>query len=257
MLHWWITQIEEDSVRDHCARLAAPQSTNDLVEAFLALLHSDHTAAIGVALDYYHSYESMYRHGIENPFEPYDTEVLDRARRLLQQTPTIASHQPEAKEDGANHASALAAMMNLAENSDADLIASVLRRATTSEVKRGAALAAAGILEDADTPPLQLVDSLRSLVLNDHNSYYERSAAISALSESDSDAAYSVILQVTRLSAIELQAQAAIALVERDFSGYREEIERAIAHWPQDVGYPATKLLAILSDKANDYGKQN
>ncbi|MFB6984463.1 hypothetical protein [Streptomyces sp. NPDC056304] len=85
-------------------------------------------------MDYYQSYDAMWRHGIENPFEQFDAEVLTSARQLLRQPPVVAARQREAKEDGANHASALAAMMNLAEPGDADLIAESLNSATTSAV---------------------------------------------------------------------------------------------------------------------------
>ncbi|MFJ2496488.1 MULTISPECIES: hypothetical protein [unclassified Streptomyces] len=249
MMHWWVTRIKEDSARAHCAQLATPTSLDDLIEAFTALLRSGHTPHIGIALDYYHSYESMFRHGIENPFEPLDDEVLMYARQLLQQPPVIASEQPEAKEDGANHASALAGMMNLAEASDADLISQTLRMATTSEVKRNGALAAACVLDDAEIAPLSLIYSLESLIFDEINSYHERSAAISALAESESEAAYEIILQATHLSEIELQSQAAIALMERDFPTYQAEIEQVVESWPSEVKYPATKLLSMLHEK--------
>ncbi|MFJ5721971.1 HEAT repeat domain-containing protein [Streptomyces sp. NPDC093149] len=252
MMHWWVTRMKEDTTRIHCAQLATPTSLNSLIDAFTALLRSDHTPSVGIALDYYQSYESMFRHGIENPFEQFDDEVLKFARQLLQQPPVIASEQIEAKEDGANHASALAGMMNLAEIDDADLIAQALLMATTSEVKRNGALAAAGVLEDADAPPLALIYSLESLIFDEQNSYHARSAAISALSESDSEAAYEVILRATHLPEIELQSQAAIALTERDFPAYQAEIERVIDSWPLEVEYPATKLLAMLREKEED-----
>ncbi|MFJ2630139.1 hypothetical protein ACIO6T_44290 [Streptomyces sp. NPDC087532] len=248
-MHWWVTQIKDDSKRANCLELATPTSISAFIEAFTALLRSDQTPCVGIALDYYQSYDAMCRHGIENPLEQFDAEVLTCARQLLRQPPAVAARQPEAKEDGANHASALAAMMNLAELRDADLIAGSLNLATTSEVKIGAALAAASVLEDADVPPLRLVESLESLIFNTMSTHHEYSAAISALSESQSKIVDEILLRAIDMPSIGVQAQAAVALAERDFPAYQRDISRVARSLPQDAEFPATKqLLSLLRE---------
>ncbi|MFJ5817231.1 hypothetical protein ACIQGT_25530 [Streptomyces sp. NPDC093108] len=248
-MHWWVTEIKNDSRRKNCLELATPTSMPAFIESFTTLLRSGEMPCIGIALDYYRSYEARCRHGFINPFTQFDAEVLTCARELLIQPPVTAAHQPEAKEDGANHASALAAIMNLAEFSDADLIADSLHSATTSGVKIGAALAAAGVLEDADVPPLRLIGSLESLIFNTTGIYHEYSAAISALSESDSEIVDAILLRALEMPLRGVQTQAAITLAERNFPAYQRIINEVTQSWPQNTDYPSVKLLSLLQQK--------
>ncbi|MFB6984462.1 hypothetical protein [Streptomyces sp. NPDC056304] len=113
----------------------------------------------------------------------------------------------------------------------------------------GAALAAASALVDADVPPLRLLESLESLIFNTMSTYHEFSAAISALLESQSEEADEILFRAIDVPSIGVQAQAAIALAERDFPAYRGDVTRVARSWPQNAEFPATKLLSLLREE--------
>ncbi|MFI0710324.1 hypothetical protein ACH4SK_06650 [Streptomyces inhibens] len=99
--------------------MADPTGKDAYLSAFRTLLHSGHTAAAGIALDHFQYSDALTRFGGESVVEQYAPEVLTVARGLLRQPPAPEDDSTTA---GANHASALNAMMNIAEAADADLI---------------------------------------------------------------------------------------------------------------------------------------
>lgn len=80
---------------------------------FLTLLRSGDQAAVGIALDTYQQADADSRFGGEPMYGEHRAEVLQAARELLRQPPSPADMSPHMGA-GANHASALNAMMNLA-----------------------------------------------------------------------------------------------------------------------------------------------
>lgn len=86
--------------------------------SFALLLRSNDMAAVGVAFDQYQYGEASSRWGSSNPFAEYQDEVAARAREILRGLPSSNS---SGAQSGANHASALNALSNLAEPEDAEL----------------------------------------------------------------------------------------------------------------------------------------
>ncbi|MFC5752013.1 hypothetical protein [Actinomadura rugatobispora] len=80
----------------------------------LELLRSGDTVAMGIALDHIQHSWALSRFGGDVPYEDLAGEVLECARTLLRRPPTPAALSPQTGE-GANHASALNAMMRRGE----------------------------------------------------------------------------------------------------------------------------------------------
>ncbi|WTW99161.1 hypothetical protein OG216_40050 [Streptomycetaceae bacterium NBC_01309] len=212
--HWRDSLLVDERLRAAAAELSNPKALESLRNAFTTMLHSDSTAAVGIALDYYRSYEAMGRHGYDNPFEDHDDDVVRRARELLGLPPVSPSDEPMAKEFAANHASALDGLMNLAEPEDADLLAQVLRTASTSNVRLGVALAAVCAFEDNATPSEPLIDLLGELAADPSADYHARSAAVSSLGVAESKRAFDALLRVADADDESLCRQAARVIAE-------------------------------------------
>ncbi|GAA2421437.1 hypothetical protein GCM10010191_36080 [Actinomadura vinacea] len=113
------------------------------------LLRSGETVAMGIALDQIQRSWALSRFGGDVPYEDFEQEVLECARTLLRQPPTPAELSPYTGE-GANHASALNAMMNIARAEDCGLIADVLERTSNPNVREAVASAAGAALSCCD-----------------------------------------------------------------------------------------------------------
>lgn len=212
--HWRDSLLGDERLEAAAAELSNPSGLDSLRGAFTTLLHSDSVAAVGIALDYYRSYEAMGRHGYDNPFEEHDDDVLRRSRELLVLPPVSPSDEPIAKVFAANHASALDGLMNLAEPEDADLLVQVLRTASTSNVRLGVVSAAVCAFEDNPMPSEPLIDLLAELAADSSADYHTRSAAISSLGSAESRRAYDALVRVTAADDENLRAQAARVIAE-------------------------------------------
>jgi hypothetical protein len=213
--------------------------------AFALLLRSGDPVAVGIALDQYHYAEASSRHGTANAFAEHTEEVASRAREILHDPP---SGPDRGAEPGANHASALGALMNLAGPEDAALIADVLDRTRTTNLRFAASLAAGTALERSVSPDARLLTALEELALDHAAELDERLAALSALGRSQSVAASNALLRATRVSDVGLQATASLHLLDRDPRAYRDRIAELALAWPEDPPYPAGDVLELLAD---------
>lgn len=240
-----------DSYHWHRSVLSTPEleRARALVSAtcdrtsFTLLLRSNDMAAVGIAFDQYQYGEASSRWGVSNPFAEYQDEVAARAREVLRGTPSCNSGGAQA---GANHASALSALSNLAEPEDAELVVRALGLTSTSDLRCTATLAARRVLERAAAPNEQLIAALEQIVFDDAVADEERTAALSSLAAASSASATDILLRVIRLPHLRLQAHAALHLLDR--GAYRALVEEVAHTWPADPPYPADEVLELLAE---------
>jgi uncharacterized protein with PIN domain len=245
--HWHGVHLGDAELERARAELASSRDTETLSRAFLTLLRSDRTAAIGAALDHYDYAEMSSRHGTGNPFSPYVAEVLDKARQLLRQSP-LPADESGIDEDGANHASALGAMLNLAEEKDAELVATALAGASGASVRAAGMSAACTVMERSATPNPALADTLTNIVFDAGRPGKQRAAALDALAGSTSDQTTNLLLQATEIDDLDVQISAAYNLAHLDLARYHALLERLVATWPADVPYPGSDVLDMLHE---------
>lgn len=217
--------------------------------AFELLLRSGDPVAIGIALDQYHYADASTRHGTRNPFDGHFDEVVARARDILRGPPSSASLGAE---PGANHASALGVLMNVAEPEDAALIVPGLDPACTGNLRLAAAFAAGPALEKSPVPDPRLVDALARLLLDEAAELDERHAALTALGRAESAAVTDVLLRATRVADVGLQASVALHLLDRDPRAHQARVEELVRAWPADLPYPAREVLDWLAGAVDD-----
>jgi hypothetical protein len=214
-------------------------------KAFELLLRSGDPVAVGIALDQYHHADASTRHGTVSPFEEYREEVVARAREILRGAPSPESGGTEA---GANHASALGALMNLAAPEDATLIVGALEQTRTSNLRLAAAYAGSTALESSTTPDERLIAALEQLAFDEAAELDERRAAVSALGRTRSASATNALLRMTRLADLGLQARAALHLLNIDRRAHRTRVEEIVRTWPEHPPYPADEVLERLAE---------
>jgi hypothetical protein len=212
---------------------------------FGVLLNSDDTSAVGIALDYYHRQEAQRRHGPENEFSDYAPTVLQRARMLLTQPP-LSVGDLGAAVTAANHASALAAMLNLAEAGDAEAIAQVLGTTASQAVREIAIMTAGTALERSAEPSVRLVEVLSAIAGDESADVVNRLDALTALSGSDSPGALGSILAALGSDDLRVQTHAAYMLAFDHRDEYLPILRRAAASWPDDAPYPADEVRDLL-----------
>jgi hypothetical protein len=230
------------------ARIALASATayDGLQSSLRALLESNEEAAVAMALDHYARSESVSRQGLGSPFSSLQRLVLSRARDLLR------SHQPPlgrahgAAIEDATYASALGAMLNLAEGDDQALIADVLARSGEPSVRLSAALAATSALQSAAVPESRLLDELKRVALDPGADSHERQAAVNAIAATRGGAAAELLENIVRDADAQTQAAAALALLDIDTLTYRDTVRRAAARWPADTPHPADEVRDIL-----------
>ncbi|RZU15528.1 hypothetical protein EV645_3066 [Kribbella rubisoli] len=110
------------------------------LQAFGALLHSQHIGMVCRALNMYQVAAAYTRVSGGNPLEPMADEVRQVAREILARPPAEPDEDLRA---GFDHVSALNVLTVLAEPADAELIAGVLESTTNEEIRAVAKLAAA------------------------------------------------------------------------------------------------------------------
>lgn len=213
-------------------------------KAFEVLLRSGDPVAVGIALDQFHYADTATRHGTSSPFDEYSDEVVAQARAVLREEPSLPS---PGTEEGASHASALLALMNLAEPEDASLIARALEKTHTTNLRLAAAYAASTALEKSSSPDEGLIAALDRLVRDDTAGLDERQTALSALGRTPADSAIDALSRALALSELSLQAISALHLLDRDLPRYRTLVEDIVRAWPEDPPYPANEVLELLA----------
>src|SRR5688500_825317 len=131
-IHWQGCHPDDPVLRRAVKQVQHPSDGPGYLQAFTVLLHSGDPVAVGIACDHFQYSSAASRFGGRDALEHLGAQVLTVARTVLCQAPTPVSVGPFV---GANHASALYAMCNLAEPGDADLIADVLAGADDVNVR--------------------------------------------------------------------------------------------------------------------------
>jgi len=230
-------------------RARALVSTTHDRASFELLLRSNDIAAVGIALDQYQHGEATSRWGTANPFADHSAEVAARAREILREPPSPASHQTHA---GANHASALNALTNLIEPDDAELVAQALARASTADLRCAATIAAGRAFEKMSDPNGQLIVALERMVFDDILTPGERVDALNSLARASSALVTDILLRVLRLPDVKLQAHAAVHLLDREQGAHRAAVEAAAQAWPADPPYPANEVFDALEEAESE-----
>ncbi|MBL1098632.1 hypothetical protein [Streptomyces coffeae] len=237
----WKREFHDEELADAFAATNDPTTPEEFERGFLTLLRSGDTVACGIALDYYDRAEMTERFVGGNPLEPHAEEVFAVARRLLAQPPRPAD---TIAEEGANHASALGALMRGGlDSEDTDAIAGILERMPDGGL-RESALDAARILVD-DTMDQEKADSDEGGATPDRRlvtliarveACRDRVETISALREdSGAEATESLVRAATDDAEWRVRQEAAAALTAGGrFYPQRPLLERLARSWSDD-----------------------
>ncbi|KAA5824710.1 hypothetical protein ABT337_33455 [Saccharopolyspora hirsuta] len=229
--YWQHVEFEDPALETARRELHAPTGALGVDEAFLALLRSGRTVAVSIALDMYSAEERTSRWGFANPLQEHADEVLERAREVLRRPPMPATDSGAAH-DGADHASALGAMMNLARPDDADLLAAVLRAPASSEVLLTACMAADGALW-ADEPSSELIAALGEIVFDTARTTDQRKDALRALGNVEASSAADIAVRAAQDEDAELRSTAVAVLATAHLSTHRPLVEEFFAACPR------------------------
>ncbi|TDD18026.1 hypothetical protein [Nonomuraea diastatica] len=248
--YWTHPRFSGQRLTAACEALQADiaESWTGPLDPFLTLLRSGDQAAVGIALDVYQRSGALSRFGGEPLYGEHQAEVLEAARELLRQPPSSADMSPHSGA-GANHASALNAMMNIAEEQDCDLIADALEKSTNSAVAEAAASAARAAFYHTEGPVHSRLLALVVGYVDDiDRPLHLRVQMLSAIGYSDAPEATEHLLRALDRPELEIQIQAALGLAWGDrLEAHRELLERVVASWPDDAPYMATEVGRILA----------
>ncbi|MEU4889786.1 MULTISPECIES: hypothetical protein [Streptomyces] len=246
--HWQDAPVDDMELARARARLASGEGDGT---DFLALLGSDSTVAVGVALDQYHQAEAMTRFGHANPYRAYEDEVLTRARSVLGE-PACLRSETGAYEDGANHDSALYVMGDLAdpeEPKDREAIASAVRKASTRASLEAATGTAGMLLTESDPLDENLLNALAELILDQDRDVWERVRGIVALGNVTDRRAGDVLARAATQESEKIRLEVAIILSNRHMETHRSVVEEITVSWPDDAEYPRSLVLDALRSK--------
>ncbi|MER5615057.1 hypothetical protein [Streptomyces sp. NPDC002215] len=234
--HYWAEYATEDRRLDEVRALLASGAAGG--EGFLELLRSDSVVAVGVALDHYRHEQSLTRFGGSNPYEEFETSVLEVARRVLTMPP-YPSGDVEGGDMGLNHASALRVLGDLGDFSDASTISAMLRTGESSEVFSAALWAASAALidsDEADPPDAELVAAIAGVVFDEAMNMKDRVDALMAFNHVQDDSVGEILARVARLPHKELEVEALALLIGYYLDSHYATIEEVTDSWSsQDV----------------------
>lgn len=228
--HWNAAALGDPELRGAFEAMNEPTTTEDFERGFLTLLRSDDTAARGIALDFYDRAEMTERFVGGNVLEDHAEEVFRVARVLLRQPP-VSREDGQAEIEGANHASALAALWRFGlEDEDTEAVIRVLER-MPEETLRRCALDAAGVLLESSDPP----DPVLNAVVARVGVCFDRVEAIRELRDSADAEAIERLLLATRDDEWRVRQEAAAALASRfRFYSHRTLLEELVETWADD-----------------------
>ncbi|MET9248841.1 hypothetical protein [Nonomuraea sp. NPDC003709] len=248
--YWTHPRFSDERLMSACEALQADvaETWSGPISPFLTLLRSGDQAAVGIALDVFQRSSALSRFGGAPLYGAHQAEVLNAARELLRQPPSSADMSPETGA-GANHASALNAMMNVAEQQDCDLIADALERTTNPAVVEAAADAAGAAFFHTEGPPHVRLLALVAAYIDDADRPLQlRVRMLSALEGCQAPEATAYLLRALHRPEVEIQVQAAAGLANGDrLDAHRELLERVAASWPDDAPYLAEEVRRILA----------
>ena len=245
--YYWSPVPMSDPVLDAArAELREPTSLDASLGAFRTLLRSSSPAAVGVALDHFRYAEASSRFGTANPFLSEADAVVRQARAALDE-PAVAKATEGAAFDGANHASALAALVNLAQPEDGARVTRALDSARDVNVRENALQLAKRIARmSAASPPL--VDALLRAAGNRAWSSNERAEALGVLYRAAPAQGVRLALRHLLDPDLMMQARAAWVLLQDDPEANRDRVVALVADWPDDAPFPAVDVRLALED---------
>jgi hypothetical protein len=238
---WHDGVLTDPALRDAHAELMSPSGRDAYRDAFRMMLHSGHPMAVGVALDHFQHADALTRFGGTSALG--EDDVLEVARGQLRMPPVAG---------GASHASALNAMMNLAQPEDMDLITACLAVATDINVRLAASMAAHNALRTASTGHAGLVAELGKVAFDESLDADERADALAALGESRAPEAVALLVRGAESGVFELEVRAAWNLVDHD--AHLDLVRRVVAGWPEDARYPASEVRDALHEREASRG---
>ncbi len=238
--YWYAARPASAELQHARERLAAGPDR----AAFEQLLRSGDPVGVAIALDHFRRADGATRFGTTSPFERYRDEVVAAARAVLRSPPSPEGDDLAA---GANHMSALGALMNLAEPEDAALVTGALKQATSSELRLLGAAAAATLLEHSAVPDEKLIAVLEAIAADTAASRDARDAAVTALGLTRSPAATRALLRILESPDLSLQITAALHLLDSDRDAHRARVEQVARTWPDPPPYPGNEVLELLA----------
>ncbi|HEY1014153.1 MAG TPA: hypothetical protein VGE07_15685 [Herpetosiphonaceae bacterium] len=250
--YWELADLPDPALRAAALDLAAWREPARRDAAFHRLLRSDSSPAQGIAMDAYARAEMDERWGLANPFAASQEAVRQRARAQLAGPPVAV--QRATGVIAANYASALGALLNLAEPDDAPLIARVLASSPDPAVLDTGLRAAACALaagDGADQPAL--IAALAAMAATPDLDARERAAALRALAAGGTPACAAALLAALDDPDGHVQATAAWMLAD-DLDRHGPRLRSLVAGWPPDAPYPASEVRLALDDAADDGG---
>jgi hypothetical protein len=218
------------------------------VSDFLLLLRSGNRVAVGVALDQFGYADAMSRFGGGNPLDDYSSEVLARAREILDR-PRDRQVEAGSGEDGSDQASALNAMLNLAGPEDLERLATAIESPAGVHARSAATETAAAVLGRGVEPSSDLVAALRDVALDASIPQECRINALAAFRGLRSAAVAEAASRALDADGLVVQAHAALVLAVGHLATHRRIIESVVATWPEDAPYPAREVLSLLAMK--------
>ncbi|MFI9048440.1 HEAT repeat domain-containing protein [Streptomyces sp. NPDC053427] len=227
---YWHDAFDDPELRDAYDAMKPPTTAAEFHRGFLTLLRSDDTVARAIALDFYDRAEMTERHVGGNALEEYEEEVFAVARQLLREPPT-PKDDGEHSFAGANHASALGALLRFGlEDEDAPTVAAVLERMPDEALRWNALNAAHAILEDQETPDPRLA-ALAARV----ERCGERMEAVAALRDTPGAEATEALVRATGDEEWQVRQEAAAALASGPrFYAHRTLVARLAEQWSAD-----------------------
>ncbi|GAA0911383.1 hypothetical protein [Nonomuraea longicatena] len=197
-VYWTSARLDDPRLRRAHEELMFPADDEGCLQAFLTLLRSGDTVAVGIALDHYRASEGLRWTLLdESAAERHLPEVLGRARAVLRRPPSPAALNPEYGV-GADHLSALDTIgVRHAGPGDAGLVAHLIRSAATDSIRGEAVWMAYGVLGAAKAP--EVVAALRDLLFDpDPRWTGVRDRAVRVLAEKLGPEADEILLRLVR-----------------------------------------------------------
>jgi hypothetical protein len=199
--------------------------------ALVRMLASDSVAVRGIALDFYCLCNANLRHGPEPMIDDaVEDDVRAAAVRELERPPYVRTESAARPQRGANHASALAALSNVADPADASMLARVLRENDDELVLDEGVRTAESVLR-GEPAHRDLVDVLRDIACRPDLAPTTRANAVAAIGSTVDDAVIPWLLETLAAPEPAVSAAAARSLLERDFKRYQPVVEPVASRW--------------------------
>lgn len=220
--------------RLHDSEHPAAQRKSILIQ----LLDSASPAARGIAFDLYSRISANLRQG-DHPMIDSSLNAIVRAAALreLRNPPSEAGEQDSQPRAGANHASALNALLFCVAPEDADLIARALSNEADEQVVEMGIDTAARVLRDAPAHAA-LVSALLHIAQRKNLPPRARGDAILAVGGVAEDSIEPILTEALADPVLEISAAAAEALLERNPKRHRLTVATTAAGWPTGANLP-------------------